>query len=71
MISLTTLAAAAKVAQHSARRSPLSGASETPSLAQRVLGAPVAGSQDPIAVAGGLSIPGREPRAAFNQQPSS
>ena len=62
MISPTTLAAAAKVAEHSARRSTPWGVSEAPSLAQRVLDAPVVDSQDPATAAGCLPLLGREPR---------
>lgn len=61
MISPTTLAAAAKVAEHSARRSSPWGVDESPWLEQRVAGAPVAESQDPAAP-GCVPILGLAPR---------
>jgi hypothetical protein len=62
MISPTILAAAAKVAEHSARRSTPCGVSEAPSLPQPVLEASVVDSRDPAAAAQCLPPIDREPR---------
>jgi hypothetical protein len=61
MISSTILAAAAKVAEHSARRSTPLGVSEAPLLAQRVLEVPVVDCQDPAGAAHSLPLLGRKP----------
>jgi hypothetical protein len=68
MISPTILAAAAKVAEHSARRSTPGGVSDAPSVEQRVLGAPVLDSQDPDAAVECLPMLAREPRDAFDRR---
>lgn len=70
MISPTILAAAAKVAGHSARRSTPWGVSEAPSLEHRVPVACVVDNQDPAAAVGCLPILAREVRDTLDQRPS-
>lgn len=70
MISPKILAAAAKVAEHSARRSTPWGVSEALSSEHRDLGARVVDNQDAAAASGGLPILGRGPRDASDQRPS-
>ena len=60
MIPPTILAAAAKVAEHSARRSTPWGVSEGPSFEHRLLDAPVPDNQDLAAATGCLPILGNE-----------